>query len=557
MRTQEQLALNPPGVVAAAHPLAAETGVEILEAGGNAIDAAVATAFALNVVEPFASGIGGGGFLLYYDAVTGKVSVRDFREKAPADLSPHHYRVKGVSESSTMHSGGMAVAVPGMARGLLAMHAEHGRLSRERVLGPAIKHAESGFEVSPTLAGILASKADLLKKDKTASSIFLVDGGAPYKPGDILVQRDLSATLRAIAIQGESAVYGPDMAHHIADAVRVRGGILKASDITGYSFVDREPVPGSYRGYDLVTIGPPSSGGLTLLMTLSVLDRFDVQKMSPEDPVYLALFAEAFAAAQTACDRVVADPSFAGTGTQTSKLLSDAWIDRTVADIRSRLGNALAGAPVAGRAEIAKVSSDLSRFPGNTTHFSVIDADGNMVALTQTINYWFGSGVVVPGTGIVLNNEMYDFSFEEGSVNLPEPGKRPRSSISPLIILQDGKPVAAIGTPGGRRIPSALAQIVVRCIDFDQDLQSAIDAPRVHINGSDHVFSHESRIPTETIRKVAGILGEEWSFRERNAMDAYFGGAQGIWLGRDSDKPVSVYGGADPRRDGAVARVGH
>ncbi len=548
----ERATHSPKGMVAAAHPLAADAGVEILEQGGNALDAAVATAFALNVVEPNASGMGGGGFLLYYDAKDRSVSVLDFREIAPASLEPRHASVDGKLNSSTMRYGGMAVAAPGMARGLLKAQAEHGELPRQAILAPAIRHAEDGFAVSEGLVGIMESKVDLLLEDGAASAIFLEDGLFTPAPGDVLVQKDLAATLRNVAEQGDAAVYGPEPAERIAAAVRARGGVLEASDIVNYAPAERPPVSGSYRGYDIVTIGAPSSGGLTMLLTLSVLDRYDVGSMSFDDPAFLALYIRAFAAAQEASDLVVADPAF--TDVPVDELLSDEWVDRTVAAIQNDIGGRLAlAANEAGGHEIAHVETDHAAYPGNTTHLSVIDSEGNMAALTQTINYWFGSCVAIPGMGIVMNNEMSDFSFEEGSVNVPEAGKRPRSSISPLLVLKNGHPIAALGTPGGRRIPSAISQIVVRCIDFESPLQDSVDAPRLHIDAADRKVSFESRIAEETMQQVADILGDGWSFESRGAFDAYFGGAQGIWIESGADGAARLAGAADPRRDGSVA----
>jgi gamma-glutamyltranspeptidase/glutathione hydrolase len=541
----------PEGMVAAAHPLAAEAGAAVLRDGGNAVDAAVATAFTLNVVEPHASGIGGGGFMLLYLADSQEVHVMDYREEAPSALTESLYVTDGKWQAREMQAGGKSVAVPGMVRGVLRMHDRFGKLPRERLLQPAITHASEGFSVSSDLAGHIENNLDLLMEDELGAATFLQDGIFPLTEGTNLKQPQLASTMTRIAAEGEAAIYNPDTAENIAAEVRRRGGVMKAEDILSYEPEEREPVRADYRGYEIVTIGAPSSGGLTVLQTLSILDHFDLSGYEADSPEYLALLVKAFEQAQLSTDEFVADPAF--TEVPTDKLLDESWAEEKARAISAALSIEDTLAP-AGAAHSALMVPTVKEHPGNTTHFSVVDRDGNMVALTQTIDYFFGSKVIVPQYGIILNNEMADFSYETGSVNVPAPGKRPRSSISPVLVMKDGKPIAAIGSPGGRRIPAALVQIIVRCIDFDESLQDAIDAPRLYTDSQRERVSYEPRFTQETINQLSQILEREkvWEFEPKKELDNYFGGAQGIWI-RSTPQGPKLEGGADPRRNGAVA----
>lgn len=543
----------PAGMVAAAHPLAARAGARVLREGGNAVDAAVATAFTLNVVEPHASGIGGGGFILTYKADTGRVHILDYRETAPAAIGPEHYTIDGRTTSTLMRKGGLAVGAPGMVRGLLKAHAEHGTVPRRRLLEDAIRHADEGVTVSSDLAGHIENNLDTLLEDGTAAAIFLEDGLLPLAEGAVVRQPKLAALLRRVAGEGEAAVYNPEVAGHIAAAVRQSSGVLTARDIMDHRPRERAPLSATYRGHEIVTISPPSSGGLTVLLTLSILDRFDLSGMTPDSPEYLSLLAKAFEAAQRATDRHVADPDFVDV--PVAALLDATTITETARGIAAALGLDTASTTAPARPAAAPHRPTTKEPPGNTTHLSVVDAQGNMVALTQTINDFFGAGVFVPEHGIIMNNELFDFTFSQGgSPNAPQPGKRPRSSIAPLLVVRDGRPVATLGTPGGRRIPSALVQILVRCIDFGQPLQQAIDAPRIHVEHATSRITYETRIAPEVIDATAAILGRNgtWVFEKKGGMDNYFGGAQGIWI-RDTPDGTRLEGAADPRRNGAVA----
>ncbi|MBX3729240.1 MAG: gamma-glutamyltransferase [Candidatus Sumerlaeia bacterium] len=538
------------GAVAAAHPEAVRAGVATLAAGGNALDAAVATAFALNVAEPYASGIGGGGFLVYYDAATGQTHVLDYREVAPSALSDEHVMRNGRVDGPSFRSGGKGVAAPGMARGLLLAHERHGRLPRASLLAPAIRLAEQGFEITPALAETINENFDRLGDDPASAEIFLEGGLFPPDAGQTLVQPQLAATLRAIAENGETAIYGPEPAARIAQAVQDAGGPLSADDVAAFRPRDRAPIRGTYRGHEILTIPPPSSGGLQVLMALSILDGYDVAALGPRSPRFLALLVKALEEAQSATEELVADPAFRQVPVE--QLLSAEW----AAQARARIDAALVTAGLGGdeAADNAYAFVPARKEPiGNTTHLSVIDRQGNMVALTQTINYFFGAGITVPGMGIVLNNEMYDFTFTQGNANFPEAGKIPRSSMAPTLVIRDGQPVATLGTPGGKRIPSALVQILIHRIDFGATLQEALDAPRLHVEAARAEIAFEARLGEETMAQVGSQLagdGRAWKLQPRGDYDRFFGGAQGIWLDPAADGTWNIEGAADPRRDG-------
>lgn len=538
------------GMVAAAHPLAAEAGVEILEAGGNAMDAAVATAFALGVVEPYASGIGGGGFLVYFDAKSETTTIYDYREVAPMGLTQEHLLPNGKPDAAAFRSGGLAVAVPGMVRGLLTALEDKGTMTVEPLLQPAIRHAENGFEMSEALTTTIEERYDQILFDPVASKTFLdLDDEVP-PPGTLLKQPLLAATLRDIATRGEDAVYTAEPAAKIADAVVAAGGAMTADDIVNYKPRVREPISGGYRGHEISTIGPPSSGGIQIIQALGLLQPHDVAALGNYSPEYVALMAMALYETETSANDNIADPAFHDVPVE--HLLSEKWLHEKGAVMEEILKPAVLDTTTGA------IFEPYRREPiGNTTHLSVVDKHGNIVALTQTINYFFGAGVMVPELGILMNNEMADFTYVATSQNFPKPGMIPRSSMGPMIISKDGAPVASLGSPGGTRIPGALVQIIVQKLDFGKSLQEAIDAPRIYVDSRRRTVHYESRIPKETIDAAAALLAPtgDWKFQEKEAFDRYFGGAQGIWLEESAPGVYTPVGAADPRRDGAVAKT--
>jgi gamma-glutamyltranspeptidase/glutathione hydrolase len=540
------------GMVAAAHPLAAEVGARILREGGNAIDAAVATAFALNVVEPDACGIGGGGFILFNVPGTDTVRAIDCRERAPAGLVPSTYEVDGAPREMALQYGGLSVGVPGYTHGLLTLHRLYGERRLEDLLDPAIRLAEDGFSTTEKFHALLRKNAERVRDNAAAAAVFL--GGGPDVPpaGTRLVQREQAETLGAIRRLGLKAIYGQRPAGRISDAVRAAGGVMTAADLTDYRPIFRDPVSGRYRGYDIWTMGPPSRGGIVLLQTLRILEAFDLAALGPEHPLYLALLIEALEISTLSAAAHVADPGTVEI--DLAHLLSDAWAEE--ARGRMALPARLEGRP-AGPAGVPPGGAPASVEPaaatpgdaGSTTHLSVVDSKGQFVAMTLTLNYHFGSGVVVPGMGILLNNELDDFTLDAAHINRPAPGKIPRSNMAPTIVFRRGEPVASIGTPGGGRIPGTLVQILVRKIDFGESLDEAIEAPRLFVNTGKRRVAYESRISKSLLEAAVALLGDEAPFalEPRERVDRYFGGAQGIW--REGDV---LEGGADSRRDGVA-----
>jgi len=541
-------------MVAAAHPLAAEVGIRILRGGGNAVDAAIATAFALNVVEPDAGGIGGGGFLVLFDTAGNSIRTIDFREWAPSRLQPQDYMVNGEFRKKALQYGGASIGVPGMLKGMKAAHSLHGRLPMKNLLRPAIELAKNGYPITEKMSLLLEKKADFLSKNEAASRLFLVDG-KPMPAGHILVQPDMAQTLEAIALDGLSAIYGGSGAKRIAEAAQDAGGALSARDIASYKTTIREPVSNRYRQHEIFAMGPPSRGGIVILQALKILEPHAISSMNPKSPEFLALLIGALFESYQSGDRYVADP--ATTEIALEDLLSDGWSDAA----RERIG-----IPLVPPGKVLSVSppESLPRSPGteavvddsgNTTHLSVIDRDGNAVALTMTLNYHFGSGIVVPGMGILLNNELDDFSLAKGHINVPAPGKIPRSNMTPMVVLRNGKTVATLGSPGGGRIPAALVNILLHKIDFGMHLDDAIEAPRLYVDLSGERILYESRISRDALLEALRILGDPlitYQLEEKPAFDRYFGGAQGVWLEGNEASGLIFQGGADSRRDGVA-----
>lgn len=527
-------------MVAAAHPVAAEAGAEILRAGGNAVDAAVAVSLTLGVVEPHASGLGGGGFMLVYDASTRTIDSIDFRERAPRGYDLALVSTDGVLDSRKGGSGALSVGVPSLLLGLAEAHERHGRLPWADLVQPAIRAAEDGFPVYPFLASSMASSLDKLSEDEASAEAFLMDGIFPYEEGDILRQPDLAATLRWVAARGPAAIYEGEGAERIAAAVQAAGGVLAVDDLAAARTYPLPVLRGPYHGFEIVAPGAPSAGGVKILATLGLLDSTPASHWARDRRDWFVSFSAASAETTALADAMVADAAFVPD--RTSALLSPLWQASTQhrllapEDLRAAIGTA---APKA----------DL----GRTTHFSILDSSGNMVSNTQTINYFFGSGITVPGMGILLNNQLADFTFEAGHPNEPAAGKVPRSNMAPLLVLRDGAPAGALGSPGGPRIPQALAQIIANLVDLEMELDEALEAPRLFVDPRLRRVSFEAPLGREHAEAAAARLEAlsrtTWRVAERSALDSFFGGAQVIWTDDDGTQ-----GAADPRRAGAVAR---
>ena len=519
------------GMVASAHPLSSKIGLEILKKGGNAVDAAVATAFGLGVAEPNASGLGGGGFILIYLAKTKEIITLDYREMAPLKATPDMYRLtadgKVVEEEITV--GHKAVAVPGTLAGLTLALGKYGTMSLKEIMAPAIQLAEEGYSVSKTLNGLMKENYEKISKFPPAAQIYLKEG-LPYEIGDKIYLKDLAKTYRMIADKGPDVFYKGEIAEAIEKEMKASGkGLIAREDLAAYRPVFRTPVRGSYRGYEIVSMFPPSSGGTHVIQLLNILEGYDLAALGHNTSASLHLMAEAMKRVFADRSKYMGDPDFVQVPVKglTSK--------KYAAELRQGIS------PEKG-AEKVPAGNPVPYESGGTSHISVVDKDGNLVALTQTINYFFGSGVLVPGTGILLNNEMDDFVPKPGALNSIEPGKRPLSSMSPTLVLKDGKPLLSIGSPGATRIISALAQILVNIIDHRMNIQEAIEAARIHCMTGE-IFM-ESRIPKDVQQ---ALIKKGHKVTVRKDFDLYFGGAQGVMI---DPKTGTLYGGADPRRDG-------
>ncbi|MCB8564997.1 gamma-glutamyltransferase [Fusobacterium ulcerans] len=523
------------GVVAAANPEASKIGVEVMKKGGNAVDAAVATAFAISVFEPNASGIGGGGFMLIRMAKTGKTVVIDYREKAPAKATPDMFVLdengKVVNDEITV--GGKASGVPGTVAGLLTALEKYGTMKRADVMAPAIKHAGEGIIVSKNLEGIIQDNYEKLVKFDAASEVYLKDG-LPYEAGDRLVNKDLAATLTKISKEGKKAFYEGEIAKKIADEVQKQGGLMTIEDLKNYTIEEREPVVGKYRDYTIISCPPASSGGTHIVQLLNMVENYDLKAMGDNTPESWHIWAESMK--QAFADRA----EYMGDTAYVKVPLKGLTSKEYAKEVVKKIDLEKAGKDI-------KIGDPSKYESGSTTHFSVMDKDGNMVAVTQTINYFFGSGVVVPGTGIMMNNEMDDFVPQKNMKNSIEGGKRPLSSMSPTLVLDPkNRPLMTIGSPGATRIIPAVALTISNVIDHGMTLQEAINAPRIAQFQSGKLNA-EGRMSFESYNKLQE-MGHEINMR--GTYDNYFGGVQGIMMDYDTK---TLQGGADPRRDGQAA----
>jgi gamma-glutamyltranspeptidase/glutathione hydrolase len=467
------------GMVVAQEQHAARIGVEILDRGGNAVDAAVAVGFALAVTYPRAGNLGGGGFMVIHLAKENRDIALDYRETAPGKAWPDMFLdAQGNPDPKKSRDSGLAVGVPGTVAGLALAEEKYGsgKLTLADLIQPAIDLAVNGFPVEDDLADSLPAARGRLARWPSTASIFL-DGGDTLREGERLFQPDLADTLRAIAQHGPRAFYTGDIADKIASAVRDAGGIMTAQDLSGYRAIERPVVRGTYRGYEIVSMPPPSSGGVCLIEMLNILEGYDLGKLGrgPE-----SLHDEIEAMKRAYADRAVymGDPD--SVRMPLAMLTSKAY----AAKLRAGIG------PRATPSSQIRAGKSEDGEGHNTTHFSVIDGEGNAVSNTYTLNFSYGLGLVADGTGVLLNNELDDFTAKPGAANayglvgfaanLPGPGKRPLSSMTPTIVLKDGKPVLITGSPGGSRIITAVLQVIVNALDFRMPISSAVEAPRLH-----------------------------------------------------------------------------
>jgi gamma-glutamyltranspeptidase/glutathione hydrolase len=541
------------GMVVAAERNAAQAGLAMLRAGGNAIDAAVATSFALGVTEPYHSGLGGGGFLLIRLA-NGEVIALDARETAPAAASRDMFVARGVAKDAS-RSGPLAVATPGMLAGLALALERYGTKSLAEVMAPAIALAADGFPISLRHARVLeAWKAmGLAGRFPETAAIQLPPAGVPIAPGWKLVQPELAATLRKIARVGPAEFYKGSLAGAIAAEMQRRGGVLTESDLAGYTPVVRPPLRGHYRGFEVISFPPPSSGGVALIEMLNILEGFELRPLGAGSSASIHRIAESMKLAFADRAAYLGDPDFVAVPTE--QLIAKDYAAKLRAQI---LPSRWRRAPWTwGEDEVAihVPGPGLGEIPlshGGTTHFSVTDAAGNAVATTQTVNLLFGSGITVPGTGIVLNDEMDDFSVapnqpnafglvDVNGTNAVAPGKRPLSSMTPTLVLENGKVRIVAGSPGGPRIITTVLLALLNVIDFGLDPSEAIAAPRFHHQWVPDELSIEAGIPAD-VQDGLRRRGHAVKVAERN-----WSSAQVIAI---DPKTGWHLGATDPRTDG-------
>lgn len=503
------------GMVVAAHPAAAQAGAEMLNRGGNAIDAAVAASFTISVVRPQSTGLGGGGFLLWHDHAEKKTHVYDFRERAPEAASRDMYldakgqfkkaQFGGKEVTNLPVNGHLAVAVPGLVKGLVEMQRAHGRLKLAEVMAPAIRAATLGFEVYPTLAEALEDRKDVLAIYDSSRKIFFKNG-KPLRLGDLLIQRDLAATLTSISEQGEDAFYKGSIGDKIVAEIKRGKGILTKNDLLAYSMRERLPVVSTYHGYTVQSMPPPSSGGVHVIEMLNMLEADDLPKMGQGSSAYLHLLSESMRRAFADRSTYMGDPEF----------VKVPVVGLTSKAYAKQLRAAIALDHATASNELRNPKLDLKE-SSSTSHISVVDHWGNAVSTTQTVNYKFGSCVVAEGTGIVLNDEMDDFSTKPGSANAfglvqgdanaIASHKTPLSSMSPTILLdKNGDVKMVVGSPGGPMIISAVLQTIVNYIDFKMPLTDAVHTYRIHHQWlPDQIKYERGGISESTLKELAKI----------------------------------------------------
>ncbi|MBT8102448.1 MAG: gamma-glutamyltransferase [Gammaproteobacteria bacterium] len=530
------------GMVAAQNSLSAQAGAEVLAAGGNAVDAAVAVGFSLAVTLPRAGNLGGGGFMLIHDAAEDRDTAIDYREMAPLGASRDMYLdANGDVDPVRSKFSHLASGVPGTVAGLYYAHQEHGRLPWKRLLQPAIRQARDGIIVSYDLAGLLKARKKRLCRNDAACGYFYKKGGVPYEAGERLFQKDLASTLRRIARHGPKAFYGGVIAEQIDAEMRRGRGLVDKASLAAYTPKRRDVVRGTYRGHDIVTMPPPSSGGVHLIQMLNILEHFPVEQLGAGSADNVHLLTEVARLAYADRSRHLGDPDFYPvpvawlTGKDYAKELA-ATIDMTVA---RKSDDVLPGVLPLAESE-------------DTTHFSVIDVDGNVVSNTYTLNFSFGSGIAVPGAGFLMNNEMDDFVSKPGvpnafgllggEANSVTALKRPLSSMTPTIVFTDGEPWFATGSPGGSRIITSVLQMLVNVFDHGMNLAEASSAPRMHHQWYPDVLQLESGFSPDTIAllKARGHIIQDARYSMGSLQTAGF--REGVFRGA-----------SDPRRPNAAS----
>ena len=524
------------GMVTTANVYATMAGLEVLEQGGNAVDAAIAISYALGVCEPNASGLGGGGFMNIHMA-DGREVVIDYREVAPMAQDAYTWLDEAgeVKNNGTANSvGGLATGVPGTVAGLEYALENYGsgKLTRQQIMQPAIDMAREGYKAGGTLVGAMNDYYDYMVTDYKVLGDYYLKDGMPYEIGDVITNEDLAATLEKIAEGGKDAFYTGEIAQAIVDTVASYGGVLSMEDLAAYEPAIREPVKGTYRGYQIVSCPPASSGGTHIVEVLNILENYDIASLGVNTAESIHLWSEALKACFADRGAYMADTAFADV--PLAGLTSKEYA-KTIADkITEESQSWNAGEPGA--------------YEGNsTTAYSVADKDGNIVSVTQTIECFWGCKIAIPGYGFIMNDQLHDFSTDPESVNKVEGGKKPLSSMSPTIVLDaEGNAFMSLGSPGGLRIWPTVAQVISNVIDHGMNMQDAIDCARIFERGNaDGICYEPAGENAPTAETLAALAAQGHALTEKGAWDLYFGGCQGILF---TDKGIE--GGADPRRDG-------
>lgn len=529
------------GMVVSDHALASEVGAEVLRQGGNAVDAAVATAFALAVTLPSAGNIGGGGFLVYYGA-DGYATSFDFREKAPLAATDTMFATGGEVRIDTTfrgqanHVGPLSVGVPGTVAGLWMAHQRLGRLPWSELVAPAVRLADEGFPVSWDMQWFFEWVADNADTYASTAKVFLKPDGTPYEPGEVWRQPDLARTLRRIQQDGRDGFYRGETARLLVDYMRSLGGLITEEDLARYEAVEQPPVHGTFRGYDVYSIGPPSSGGVVLVEMLNILEGYDLRAIGHNGAFYLHLLTEAMRRAYADRAEHLGDPAF-NPDMPVERLTSKEYAVELRATIDPHR---------ASKSDPAAFNQAYESM--ETTHLSVVDAEGNAVSLTYTLENAYGARLVVEGAGFLLNDEMGDFNPVPGRTdetgligtppNLVAPGKRMLSSMTPTIVARDGRPVLVVGSPGGRTIINTVLQVVLNVIEHGMNVGQAIEAGRIHHAWLPDVTTFERWAISPDTRRLYEQRGHRIRFTNTQ------GRAMGIYVDHETGLR---YGAADSR----------
>lgn len=536
------------GMVVSQEAIASQVGVDILEAGGNAIDAAVATGFALAVTLPRAGNLGGGGFMLVYLAEENKTIAIDYREMAPMAANKGMFLdSQGNVDNQKARFSAQSSGVPGTVAGLIHALDKYGSMSIKEVIKPAIKLASQGFPINHDLSDSLRLRSERLHKHKASKKYFYKANGDNFLPGEILVQHDLSQTLARISEQGRSGFYAGKTANLIVAQMKHTGGLITSKDLANYKVVERQPVCGSYRKNRLCAMPPPSSGGIHLVQMLNILENFDLNKMGHNSAAYIHHLVEAMRSAYADRSLYLGDPDF--NVVPVNQLVDKAYaktLSQQIDPKRARRSNTVYPG-------LDKWIDSKNSESEETTHFSVWDQHGNIVSNTYTLNFAYGNGIAVEGAGFLLNNEMDDFSAKPGSANgygliggsanAIQPQKRPLSSMTPTILFdENGIPMLATGSPGGSTIITIVLQMILNSLEFNMSIAEATAMPRIHHQWLPDTVSYENGISTDTLNNLTS-MGHLIAPDHR-----VLGSTQSIRLNNKN-----LEGSADPRRQGAAA----